>query len=526
MVMRIASCGVLLVVAGLLAAPTAASAQSGVLRVGLSSVPAEVDPATALDGPVALIARQVFDTLVQYVGTGSDVEPALAAQWSVSKDGLAWSFRLREGVSFSDGTPLVAQAVVESIERATFPGHPQAPAGDAGVARLFRGTPGVIRAIRARDTRTVEFTLSQPYAPLLTVLAHPALSVVMASAAGAGGGNRWQGTGPFSVAEMAAGRIVLEARPGHWSRGPRLARIVFTEVADGAPAEAALAGQGLDVVFPTGPPSRAAASLSLPSWRIGYLALEVEKAPLNRVKARRAIAAALDPAQLAPALGQVAVPLQSFLPRGVWGRREGPPLMGGDAERGKRLLAEAGLAPGVPVTLLLDDAETRIDRPRLAEAIRASLAAIGMSVTIRTEPAEQFRSLVQNGEHQMALAEARVDAGDPHFLLYPLSSSEGAVKGPSAVNLSFYRNSRLDDLLIRASQLFFRPERERLYARAQATLAEELPWIPLYVRLHWAMARPEVRDLRLHPSGSPRLDRVWVEGQPAARLSGAGVAAR
>ncbi|PYO51731.1 MAG: hypothetical protein DMD83_27165, partial [Candidatus Rokuibacteriota bacterium] len=84
----------------------------------------------------------------------------------------------------------------------------------------------------------------------------------------------------------------------------------------------------------------------------------------------------------------------------------------------------------------------------------------------------------------------------------------------SAVNFSFYRNSRLDDLLIRASQLFFRPERERLYVRAQAVLAEELPWIPIYVRLHWAVARPEVRDLRLHPSGSPRLDRVWLESQP------------
>jgi ABC-type transport system substrate-binding protein len=112
----------------------------------------------------------------------------------------------------------------------------------------------------------------------------------------------------------------------------------------------------------------------------------------------------------------------------------------------------------------------------------------------------------------MALLEAGVEAGDPHLLLYPLSTSEGAVKGPQASNLSFYRNKRLDDLLIRASQLSFRPERLRLYVRAQAMLAEELPWIPLYVRLHWAVARPEVRNLRLHPSGNPRLDRVTLDG--------------
>ena len=114
----------------------------------------------------------------------------------------------------------------------------------------------------------------------------------------------------------------------------------------------------------------------------------------------------------------------------------------------------------------------------------------------------------------MALLEARVEAGDPHFLLYPLSSSEGATKGSAAVNLSFYRNRTLDDLLIRASQVSFRPERQRLYYRAQTMLSEEVPWVPVYVRLHWGVARPEVRNLRLHPSGNPRLDRVWID-QPA-----------
>jgi ABC-type transport system substrate-binding protein len=118
---------------------------------------------------------------------------------------------------------------------------------------------------------------------------------------------------------------------------------------------------------------------------------------------------------------------------------------------------------------------------------------------------------MQSGTHGLALAEATADAGDPHLLLYPLSTSEGAVHGPTATNFSFYRNARLDDLLIRASQIAFRPERQRVYGRAQAFLAEEIPWIPLYVRLHWVLARPEVRNFRLHPSGNHRLDRAWVE---------------
>ena len=75
------------------AMPAAAEAQSVPLRVGLPSIPTVLDPATALEGPVPLIARQVFDTLLQYREGSSDVEPGLATSWSVSKDGLQWSFR-------------------------------------------------------------------------------------------------------------------------------------------------------------------------------------------------------------------------------------------------------------------------------------------------------------------------------------------------------------------------------------------------------------------------------------------------
>jgi dipeptide transport system substrate-binding protein len=217
----------------------------------------------------------------------------------------------------------------------------------------------------------------------------------------------------------------------------------------------------------------------------------------------------------------VAVPLQGFLPPGVWGRREGPPILEANPEGAKRLLTEAGFARGTAATLLIAEGNRRLDAGRLAEAVRASLAGAGITVPIQLDSPEGALGLAQNGEHEMALLEARVEGGDPHFLLYPLSSSEGAIKGPGALNMSFYRNARLDDLLIRGSQLSFRPERQRLYGRAQAMLAEELPWIPLYVRLHWAVVRPEVRNLRLHPSGNHRLDRVWLESPAGAPAFGA-----
>jgi len=506
--------GLLLLAAFAASAPQPLLAQSGVLRVGLPSVPPVLDPAAGLEGPVPLIARQVFDTLVRYVEGSSDIEPGLALAWSVSKDGLVWSFRLRDGARFHDGTALTAQHVVDSFERLIQPGHSLAPAVNAAAPRLLRGTPGVVKEIRAADPRTVRISLVLPYAPLLTVLAHPALSIVLPSP-GAASGAPFQGTGPFAIAEMGPGRIVLEGRPGHWAGGPRLGQVVFTGVADDAQAAAALDAQSLSVFFPAGAPPRQSGAVSIPGWRIGYLALQTEKEPFSRLKSRRAVATALDPVLISLAAGAAALPLQGFLPSGVWARREARMMMEGDAERAKRLFAEGGLRRGIAPTLLVVDGDKGVDMARVAEAVRASLNAADLTVTVKAEPAEVASPLVRAGEHALTLLEARVEAGDPHFLLYALSSSEGAVKGPEASNFSFYRNARLDDLLIRASQLSFRPERQRLYIRSQAMLAEELPWIPVYVRLHWAVARPEVRNLRLHPSGNHRLDRVSIDSAAA-----------
>src|SRR5438105_11841764 len=103
-----------------LSQPEGAPAPSSIrreVRIGVPGVPAALDPAVALEGTIPLIARQVFDTLVAYHDGTTDVEPALATRWSVSRDGLTWSFTLRDGVRFHDGTPLTAAEVAASFTR-------------------------------------------------------------------------------------------------------------------------------------------------------------------------------------------------------------------------------------------------------------------------------------------------------------------------------------------------------------------------------------------------------------------------
>ena len=481
------------------------------LRIGAPGVPSALDPGAALEGTSPLIARQVFDTLVNWRDGSTEIEPALATRWNASRDGLVWSFTLREGVKFHDGSPLTAAEVAASFERQL---RPEAQGANRTWPALLRGSPGVVKEVRAPNARTVDIVLVQPYAPLLTVLAHPGLAIAKPSTAPEGGG-RLIGTGPYRIVDSSPGRLALEAMPGYWGGPPRSERLVFLDVSADDQAESELDSRSLDIWFPAGPPRRAEGALSAPGLRVGYMAFQTEKEPFSRRPLRQAVAAALDPAILGQILGKSAVPLQSFLPPGVWGRREGSPLLGGSRSTVKALIKESRWPKDTRPTLLVPAETTPLNLPKLAETVQLLLGSDDLPLNIQVEPEGAMSSLLQSGAFDMALTEATVVGGDPHLLLYPLSASEAATKGPRAMNFSFYRNQKLDDVLIRASQLTFRSERQRLYQRGQAMLAEELPWLPVYVRLQWAVARSDVKGLRLHPTGIHRLDTVGLEVSPA-----------
>jgi peptide/nickel transport system substrate-binding protein len=477
-------------------------------RIGVPALPrAVIDPATALEGTVPLIARQVFETLVVYREGSTDVAPGLATRWTVSRDGLVWSFTIREDAAFHDGTPLTAREIVQSFERQLLPtsvAHPDPVVWSS----LLRGVPGVVKSVSAPNPSTFQITLVQPYAPLITVLAHPGFGVVRV-VTGADGTFELVGTGPFRVAERGQSRLVLDAVAA--AEGHRVNRLVFSEIPSEEQAQTGLAAGTLDVWFTDGPPRQQTHALSVPGIRVGLLALQTEREPFGRKKIRHAVAAVLDPSAIGASLERAALPLLSFLPLGVWGRRDLPPILGGNREAARALLAEGGWPRGLTPTLLVPELSGGVSAVRLGASLASGFGAVKVPIVTRIEPVERVRALTQAGDYDLAVVEAVVAGGDPHFLLYPLSTSEGAVRGPRALNVSFYRNERLDDLLIRASQVAFRPERARLYARAQGILADELPWIPLYVRVHWAVTRATVGGLRLHPTGFHRLDALTVE---------------
>src|SRR5438046_2642774 len=303
------------------------------VRVGAVGIPSTLDPAVALEGASALIARQVFDTLVAWKEGTTDIEPALATRWTVSRDGLTWSFTLRDNVRFHDGTALNAAEVAASLDRQLKDSQRVPVVWTA----LLRGAPGVVKEVRAADARTVQFVLHQPYAPLLTVLAHPGFGIARQVAAA---------DGSVRLTDASGGRMTLDAVAGHWAGAPRAERLIFLEVANDDHAEAEFDARALDLWFPPGAPRRNEGALSVPGIQVGYLAFQTEKEPFSRKKIRQAVAAAIDPAAVGSALGRTAVPLQSFLPAGTWARREGSQVLCVARREGPGVVGAGGVQKG------------------------------------------------------------------------------------------------------------------------------------------------------------------------------------
>ena len=485
----------------------AIGAPAGELHVGVPRLPTTLDPADARDPSQLLAMRLVYQGLVGF-GERGDIEPSLATAWTVSRDGLTWTFRLRQDVQLHDGTPLGPDEVVQTLSERISADEP--PDGTPAWVRPFRGAARMVREVRRGEGTSIQIAVGQPYAPLLALLAHPGLAIAVARSGGAR-----VGSGPYRAVELTAERLSLEAAPTWRGDPPQSARLILHAVADDAAALAGLSPGGpLHAALVAAPPSWAAVGLQVvsgPTWRLGLLALRADRGLTSRKTVRQAVALALDPGLIRPALGQWAVPHAGWLPPGAWAGRDAGPLVF-DATRARRLLAQVG--PIDPtMTLLASDQVSGPEAAAIAEAIRVSLGAAGFRIRVRLEPPDTADAAARLGTAELTLHEETLDVNDPDVFFRRLLGTDGATPG-AATNVAFFRSPLVDGMLSRAGQLGFRPERLRLYQRLQTLLAEELPYVPLYARLQWMVARPEVKGIRLDPGGLHRLERMVFEPPP------------
>jgi len=497
------------------------------LVIGRPSDAITLDPALPTDNESAEVIFQIYDTLVEWEPGTATVAPGLATSWHVDQEtGTIWTFELAHGVVFHDGTPFDADAVVFSFERQRDPDHPYHRDDFQYWPNSFRN----IRRVEKVDDDTVQITIERPYAPFLANMAMFPVSIVSPKAVerwGDGYGEHPVGTGPFVFERWDRGeRIVLRRNEHYWRHDrPPLARMVFEVIADPRQRLVALESGAIDLAISILPEELQFVGLhpglvlhrTAPN-NVAYLAMNMDRPALATPEVRQAIAHAINKEPIVRLAFQgMASPADGPLPPEQWGYHKPRATYPYDPAESRRLLAAAQARGAWDPSTVLRLYAPSTPRPylpspeRVARAIQANLAEVGIRTELVLQPFDKHLDATRNGEHDLCLLGWVGDNGDPDNFLQQLDR-ENTQKG-SAINVAFYRNDLVHNLLDQAQETDDRLERERLYARIQEEVASDAPWVPLAHSQVALAARDDVTGLILNPTGQVIYRRVRRTGR-------------
>lgn len=458
-----------------------------------------LDPAEEQAYASAGVLANIYEGLVKFKPGTFVVEPCLATGWEISQDGRYWTFKLRPGVFFHDGTPFNAWSVKFSVDRLLKQKNP--------LASLVYG---MVTSVQAIDNLTVRFQLKFPYAPFLNNLALPFIAPIVSPAAvkkyGADFARHPVGTGPFQF-EKWDGEVILRANSNYWGKKPAIAKIVFRTERDPAQRIRLILSGKADLadITPADIPALTRKGIkvwSAPGADISYLGFYTNKKPFQNPAVRQAACRAIDQEQLLKELFAEKVTLASGpLPPTVLGYDPELRQLAYDPQQARRLLTAAGYPEGLAITLITY-AGTRPYNPaggeKLARALAKQLAGAGFQTRIVAYSWEEYKKALLNQEGDAFLYGWTGDNGDPDNFLYTLFSSAHIATG---LNTTRYRHERVDTLLITAQRTRDPALRARLYRDVQKQLLEDVPGFFLNHSLTLVAASPAIENVPLQPGG-------------------------
>ena len=448
--------------------------------------PRSLDPALSTDVPTGRAVGYVFDGLTQFTADAR-VQPALATRWDISRDGLTYTFHLRSGVKFQDGTPFTAQQVIHSFERALSPsshggrGEPLYPI--KGARAYAADSAKSIAGLAAPDDSTVVITLAAPNAIFIKLLAMPVASIVPDNTP-ANFGEHPVGTGPWKLVSWHHDDYLLFARnPTYWGGAPKTDSLRARIIAEPSTAVAEFDNGNVDVLLVPpeevahwrSSPERSRYLVATPALEFVYIAMNTTRGPLRDVRVRQAINHAVDVrAIVQKVLGGAAAQATGVIPPALGGFDSTRAPYSYDPALAKRLLAQAGYPNGLDVELW---APTTPIYVRIAETVQAYLQAVGIRAKIVQRESAASREAARKGETDMIIKDWYADYPDAeNFLYYLLGSSNVGVGG----NVSFYRNPAFDKLIAQSRTEQDETKRNALYRQADSLAFADAPMLYLY----------------------------------------------
>jgi peptide/nickel transport system substrate-binding protein len=538
--------------AGLLAATAlTAPALAQELTIGLTSEPTSMDPHYHNLFPNNQTRMNIFESLTSQ-DAEQNVEPRLATEWEAVDD-TTWRFKLRDDVTFHDGSDFTARDVIYSVCR--IPTVKDSPSS-------FTIYTQSIVDMQAEDDHTLIIKTDGPN-PLLPIESST-WAILSADANGAeeeitfnregceGIGTPPQsadfnspevavGTGPYKIEDYTRGnQIVLTRNEDYWGEAPDWQRVVMRPITSAGPRVAALLAGDVDMI--ESPPIQDIPRIEQAGFdvvdalsnRVIYLHMDQEgeaagisgtdgKNPLLDRRVREAISKAINrQAIVERIMGGVAQPAGELLPAPMFGTSGREPDTY-DPERAKELLAEAGYPDGFQITLGTPN-DRYINDEQVAQAIAQMLSRIGIETRVDASTASQFFSRRNKQEFPIYLAGWGASTGEMSSPLTSLVATYNPDAGLGVTNAGRYSNPEMDALLAQAMTTIDDVKREELLRQAQDMVLDDYGILPLHFeRTVWALA-PEL-------SYEPRVDQQTLayevqqegaEGGPAAQGGAAG----
>jgi peptide/nickel transport system substrate-binding protein len=455
-----------------------------------------LDPHLCTDSATEVLNRNIYQNLVRY-NANMDIIPELATEWSVSADGLTWTFKLKAGVKFQDGTPLNAEAVKINFERILNP----------DTASPRRSVLEMIANVNPVNETTVEITTSYPCGSFLQQLCHPAGGIASPKAIEAHGlelGRNPCGTGPLMLKEWSPGeRLVFDVYKDFHGGAPEIGTVTFNIVPDDAARAMLIEAGQCDVALrlPVNEVKRLRGSASLNITESAtimtmYIALNNQKDALKDQRVREALNLAVDMDSIVRnVVSDFSETADSVISPFTWGYYP----VGAypyDPEKARSLLKDAGYDNNLEITLWTPVGRYLMDL-QVAEAIQAQLAEVGVNMKIEQWEFQALMEEVKKGIHDAVLLGWSPSTGDADQGMFPVFHS---TQHPPGSNRALYINERVDELLAGAKREVDADERALMYAEAQTIIMDDAAWILLYYPKQALVTTSGVSGLEMLPT--------------------------
>jgi oligopeptide transport system substrate-binding protein len=476
--------------------------------------PRSLDPALSTDVPTGRAVAYLFDGLVRFSPT-AEVIPGLARSWTVSNDGLVYTFILRTGARFHDGRPVMARHVVQSWLRVLDPktqgglGWPLYPI--QGAQEYADGKAPRVAGLTVPNDTTLVVRLTEPLAIFPKLLAMPVAAVVPDSIP-EDFGEHPIGTGPWKFVAWRHDDYLLFARnEDYWGEKPQADSLLARIIPEPSTAEAEFQLGNVDVHMVPEQETQdweenddtKKLLARAPTLRLIYVAINTTRGPLSDARVRRALNVAVDTKMMLQYLvggrGRVAA---GVIPPSLEGADTMRKPYTRDVALAKRLLAEAGHPSGIDLELWSSQTPPM---PRIAQTIQAFLAEAGIRVKIVQRDASTMRKAARAGQTDLALKDWFADYPDAENFLYPLLHSANFGAGG---NVSFFKNAPFDSIIGAARREQDAAKRMTLYRQADSLAFIEAPMIYLFFSTDVLAVQPWVKGFEVPYifTGQPWID--------------------